>query len=66
MGVIEDRLSIPEAARLLNVSERSIHNWIDRGELQAEEEYHGKQRRRYVSRAEVLRRQAQPTADPQA
>jgi len=50
--VSDTRLTVPEIAQRLSVSERTVHNWIDTGKLVAEQEYHGRQRRRFV-RAEV-------------
>jgi excisionase family DNA binding protein len=46
--VSDTRLTVPQIAQQLNVSERAVHNWIDAGKLVAEEEYHGRQRRRFV------------------
>jgi len=41
--------SIPVVAEQLKVTEKTVHNWIASGKLEAREEYHGKQRRRFVS-----------------
>lgn len=42
-------LSVPIVADQMKVTEKTVHNWIDTGKLQAREEYHGQQRRRYVA-----------------
>jgi excisionase family DNA binding protein len=52
--VSDDTLSLPEAARLLNVTRRAVVKMIERGALAVvREEWHGHQRRRYVRRADV-------------
>ena len=48
-------LTTGEAARHAKVAIQTIHNWIDRGELQAREEWHGKKRVRFVNRASLDR-----------
>ena len=61
----DDRLSIPEIAKLRRVSQETVHNWIDSGGLQAEEEYRGRQRRRFVQRTEWERFEGTlPPVDP--
>lgn len=52
MSEDDDRLTIPEIAKLRGVSQETVHNWIDGGLLAAKEEYRGRQRRRFVQRPE--------------
>lgn len=47
-------VSIPVAAQLRGVSEKTIHNWIDADLISARTEQHGRQRRRFVDKAELL------------
>lgn len=47
----DDELTTGQAARLAGVSIQTIHNWIDAGMLAAREEFQGRKRVRFVSRA---------------
>lgn len=61
----DDRLSIPTIAKLAQVSQETVHNWIDAEKLKAEVKYHGQQRRRYVQRQEWERfRETLPPIEP--
>jgi excisionase family DNA binding protein len=48
-----DVLTVPDAAKVLGVSEKTIHNMIDRNELEAKTQWKGRQRRRYVLRGSL-------------
>jgi transposase len=69
MRMSELWLSIPIVADQLKVTEKTVHNWIASGKLEAREEYHGRQRRRYIahSKLEAFKATlpAQSTADHQ-
>lgn len=47
-------ISVGEAARMLGVSQKTIHKMVDRGDLHAEQEWKGRQRRRYITRESLV------------
>jgi excisionase family DNA binding protein len=53
-----DVMSIPDAAKVLGVSERTVHTMIDRHELEAKTQWKGRQRRRWVIRESLEAYQA--------
>lgn len=64
MRMTQTWLSVPTVASQLKVTDRTVHNWIDSGKLEAREEYHGRQRRRYIE-ATALAQFVATTLPPQ-
>lgn len=61
-----DEMSIPEAARVLRVTDTAVRQRIARGKLTVvREERHGDQVRRFVDAAEVRRQAGRESEEPE-
>lgn len=50
----EDELSIPQIAKIANVSEKTVRDWMDAGKFPVSQtKRQGQQRRRYATKADV-------------
>ena len=65
-GRLAEEMSIPDAARILGVTDTAIRQRIARGKLTVvREERHGEQVRRFVDAAEVRRQAGRESEEPE-